>query len=64
MSATDTTKPQPRPPASIIAEACYAMNERLGILCEGKEPTPAQVKLAEADYWRTIARWRSGELKE
>lgn len=52
----------PRPPAIIVAEACYAMNERLGILCGDKEPTQEQAKIAEADYWRVIARWRKGEL--
>lgn len=63
LSMNQPTQDKPKPPPEIIKEACYRMNERLGILCDTAEPTPEQLRLAEADYWATIQQWRSGVLK-
>lgn len=61
---TELKAPLPKPPPSIVAEAKYRMTERLGILCGSDEPTPAQLKIAEGEYFATVARWRRGDLKE
>lgn len=40
----------------LSAEYEYRLTERLGHLCEDREPTPAQLKMAEAEAQEVVER--------